>query len=66
MPTALYYREQANLFLRMALACSDSEKAAQLEAQGRMFLNLAGQASEEPADLNALLADFNDHQLRKA
>jgi hypothetical protein len=65
MPSAEYYRNQANLFFRMSLACGDPERAAQLEAQARLFLNLAGQSPEPPQDLNTLLDGFNDNQLRK-
>ena len=64
MPSRDYYRDQANLFFRMALGCSDPEHAAQIEAQGRLFLNLAEQTSEDSPDLNTLLVDFNHHQLR--
>jgi hypothetical protein len=66
MPSTGYYRDQANLFFRMALTCGDAERAAQFEAQGRLFLNLAGQVPDPAPDLNALLDGFNGHQMRKA
>jgi hypothetical protein len=59
MPSRSCYRTQAELFLRMALACSDPERAAQLQAQARLFLNLAGHAQDGGADPNALLEAFN-------
>jgi hypothetical protein len=66
MPSTSYYRDQANLFFRMSLACSDAERGALLEAQGRLYLNLAGQPHDEPTDLNSLLDAFNGDQMRKA
>jgi hypothetical protein len=41
MINASFYKEQANLFFRLAIATRDCEQAAQLEAQGRMFLRMA-------------------------
>jgi hypothetical protein len=66
MPSTSYYRGQANLFFRMALACSDAERAMLLEAQGRLYLNLASQLHAEPTDLNSLLDVFNGGQMRKS
>lgn len=66
MPSGNYYRTQAELFMRMALACSEPECAAQLTAQARLFLNLAGQTQDGGgADLNTLLEEFNHQQLLK-
>jgi hypothetical protein len=45
MATTANYRDQANVFFRMALLCSDCEQSAQLEAQGRMFLSMARQSA---------------------
>jgi len=64
MPSPSYYRDQANLFFRMALASSDAERGALLEAQGRLYLNLASQLHEPPTDLNPLLDLFNRGQMR--
>jgi hypothetical protein len=64
MPSAPYYRDQANLFFRMALASGDVERAAQV--QGRFYLNLAGQLPTRSRTLHALLDGFNDQQMRKA
>jgi len=63
MPSGSYYQSQAELFLRMALACSEPVRAAQLQAQARIFLNLASQMQDGSADLNALLEEFNHQQL---
>jgi len=65
MPSDAYYRTQAELFMRMALACSEPERAAQLTAQARLFLNLASHTQDGGADLNALLEEFNHQQLVK-
>jgi hypothetical protein len=61
-----YYREQADLMLRMALASGDPERSAHFEAHARLFLNLAEHDGERPSDLNALLDGFNQQQLRTA
>jgi len=61
-----YYREQADLMLRLALASGDPERSAHFEAQARLFLNLAEHEGERAPDLNALLDGFNQQQLRTA
>jgi hypothetical protein len=66
MPSISYYQGQANLFFRMALACSDAQRGALLEAQGRRYLNLATQLHDKPTDLNSLLDAFNGDQMRKS
>jgi hypothetical protein len=66
MPTSHDYREQANLFFRMALVCSDGEQAAQFEAQGRLYADLAEKVNGKRARLNPLLEGFNQGQCRKA
>jgi hypothetical protein len=65
MPSPNYYRAQADLFFRMAMSCADRQRAATLEAHGRLFLNLASQTPDESPDLNALLRTFNEEQLGK-
>jgi hypothetical protein len=65
MPSGNYYRTQAELFMRMALACSELERAARLTAQARLFLNRAGQTQGGGGDLNVLLEEFNHQQLLK-
>jgi hypothetical protein len=37
-----------------------------LEAQGRLYLNLASQLHDKPTDLNSLLDAFNGGQMRKS
>jgi hypothetical protein len=65
MATAATYRDQANVFFRMALVCSDWEQAAQLEAQGRMFLNMARQLPDPSRDPNSLLEGLRIQQPSK-
>jgi hypothetical protein len=50
----------------MATASSDLERAAQLEAQGRLFLNLATQVHDRPIDLDSLLHGCNGDQMKKS
>jgi hypothetical protein len=66
MLSTSYYREQAELYLQMAIGSADPEHAKQYEAQACLFLNLADQASDQRPDLNTLLDGFNAQQLRKA
>jgi hypothetical protein len=64
MPSPQYYRRQARLCFQMALASGDPKRATQLQAQGRMYLNLARQV-RQVTDLNSILEEFNASQMRK-
>jgi hypothetical protein len=64
MPSQQYYRRQARLCFQMALACGGPTRAAQLQAQGRVYLDLARQV-RQTTDLNSVLEEFNAGQMRK-
>lgn len=64
MLSARYYREQAALLLSWARAIADEAYAARLRERAVKELEQAGRAPEV-ADLNPLLAEFNDQQMRK-
>jgi len=49
MPTMQEYRQLADLYFGMAAATRDQECAVQLEAQARMYLDLAARR-KAPAD----------------
>lgn len=63
MPSARYYREQAKLLLSWARAANDPACAARLNVQAANALEEARDAREAVADLNPLLAEFNQQQL---
>jgi hypothetical protein len=65
MPHANYYLEQARLLLSMAQVTRDAERAALLEAQARLFQNLARVPESPTSDLTSVLHEFNRYQMRK-
>ena len=65
MPSSKYYRVQAKVLLGLMLAMRDSERAAQVEAKAREFLAQADLPEEDAHELNSLLEEFNNSQLRK-
>ncbi len=64
MPSSEYYRVQAKVLLRLMLAMGDSQRAKKVEAKAREYLAQA-QLPEHDNELNALLEEFNNSQLRK-
>jgi len=65
MPSSNYYRVQSKVLLMLMLAMRDSERAAKIEARAREFLAQAELPENDMHELNALLEDFNNAQLRK-
>jgi hypothetical protein len=65
MPSARYYQQQAKLLLSWAKSTKDPAYAAELRARAAWELQQAQTAREAVADLNPLLAEFNDQQMRK-
>jgi len=66
MPSAKYYREQAQTLLGWALATADKAYAAQLTARAMELLARSGEAEETPTGLHQAIAAFNDQQLAPA
>jgi hypothetical protein len=64
MPSERYYRQQATALLSWAQATSDETWANVLRQRAARELELAAGAARTP-DLNRLLMDFNDQQMRK-
>ncbi|MPZ39339.1 MAG: hypothetical protein GEU95_15025 [Rhizobiales bacterium] len=64
MPSSEYYRVQAKVLLRLMLAMRDSKRAAKVEAKAREYLAQA-EVPDDARELNALLEEFNNSQLRK-
>jgi hypothetical protein len=64
MPSARYFRQQAKALLAWANATKDKAYANRLRARAAEELERAQEAREEVSDLNALLAEFNDKQMR--
>ena len=60
-----YYREQAKVLLMLMLAMRNSKRAKKVEAKAREYLARAQLPEQEPNELNALLEEFNNSQLRK-
>ena len=65
MPSERYYRQQATALLSWALSTPDKAWAAILRERAAKQLEQAAEASETITDLNPLLADFNEQQMRK-
>ena len=65
MPSSQYYRVQAKVLLMLMLAMRDSKRAARVEAKAREYLAQAQIPEDEIHELNALLEEFNNSQLRK-
>ena len=64
MPSAHYYREQAQLLLTWALATTDPDFAMRLEARACELLALAELPQEQGfSDLTPFLDEFNSQQL---
>jgi hypothetical protein len=67
MPSARYYREQAQLLITWALATTDPDFAMRLEARACELLALAElPQNQSVGDLTPLLDEFNSGQLRKS
>jgi hypothetical protein len=65
MPSSEYYRVQAKVLLRLMLAMRDSQRAKRVEAKAREYLAQAQLPEHDFNELNALLEEFNNSQLRK-
>jgi hypothetical protein len=65
MPSSEYYRVQAKVLLMLMLAMRDSKRAARVEAKAREYLAQAQLPDHDAHELNALLEEFNNSQLRK-
>ena len=65
MPSSQYYRVQAKVLLLLMLAMRDSGRASRVEAKARAFLAQAELRDEDAHELNAILEEFNNAQLRK-
>ena len=65
MPSSHYYREQAKVLLMLMLAMRDSKRAKKVEAKAREYLAQAELPEQELNELNAVLEEFNNSQLRK-
>jgi hypothetical protein len=65
MPSSEYYRVQAKVLLMLMLAMRDSKRAARVEAKAREYLAQAQIPDDDARQLNSLLEEFNNSQLRK-
>lgn len=65
MPGPEYYRVQAKVLLMLMLAMRDSKRAAKVEAKAREYLAQAEIPEGDAHELNALLEEYNNSQLRK-
>ena len=65
MPSERYYRQQATALLSWARATHDRAWARFLRQRAAYELERAADDHTAITDLNPLLADFNDQQLRK-
>jgi hypothetical protein len=65
MPSERYYRQQATALLSWALSTTDKAWAAILRERAAQQLEQAAGASETITDLNPLLSEFNEQQMRK-
>jgi hypothetical protein len=63
MPSARYYREQAQLLLGWALATRDDVYASRLTTQAMELLVKAREANDGRADLDLAVREFNETQL---
>jgi hypothetical protein len=66
MPSSRYYQQQAKSLLAWASATRDKAYASRLREEAAKELERAKNAREAVADLNPLLAEFNEQQLRKS
>ena len=66
MPSSQYYRVQAKVLLMLMLAMRDSKRAMRVEAKAREYLAQAQLPEAGSHELNALLEEFNNSQLRKS
>ena len=64
MPSERYYRQQAMALLSWARATRDKAWADVLRGRAAKELDQAKDASGAITDLNPLLTDFNDQQMR--
>jgi len=65
MPSERYYRQQATALLSWARATTDKKWANVLRQRAARELERAADAPGTITDLNRLLMDFNDQQMRK-
>jgi hypothetical protein len=65
MPSERYYRQQATALLSWARATHDRAWARILRHRAAYALERAADDRNTITDLNPLLADFNEQQLRK-
>ena len=65
MPSSAYYRVQAKVLLMLMLAMRDSKRAEKVEAKAREYLAQAQLPERDLHELNTLLEEFNNSQLRK-
>ncbi|MGH6769290.1 MAG: hypothetical protein ACRECO_09775 [Xanthobacteraceae bacterium] len=65
MPSSSYYRTQAKILLMLMLATRDSGRAAKLEAKACEYLDQAEVSEDQFNELNSLLEEYNNFQLRK-
>jgi hypothetical protein len=60
MMSTAFYAQEAEWYMRLARTCPNTEQAAQLEAQARLFLKLARRRADKqmspPADTRAKLS----------
>ena len=65
MPSARYYREQAQLLLSWAIVTTDPDYATLLSTRAMELLAKANQAGDSRVpDINDTLDDFNAQQMR--
>ena len=64
MPSAQYYIDQARTLLDWARRTKDKAYAHMLRERAEGLLKQANEARAAVSDLNPLLADFNDRQMR--
>jgi predicted negative regulator of RcsB-dependent stress response len=64
MPSARYYIDQARTLLNWARTTKDKTYARLLRQKAGELLVQANDARAAVSDLNPLLADFNDRQMR--
>ena len=65
MPSSKYYRVQSKVLLMLMLAMRDSARAEHVEAKAREYLAQADLPQDDVNELNSLLEEFNNSQLRK-
>jgi hypothetical protein len=65
MPSSEYYRVQSKVLLMLMLATRDSRRAAWVEAKAREYLALADLPDDARHELNSVIEEFNNSQMRK-